>query len=87
LREGEEIEPGYSEAPHGTCRVQTVRSVSDWSHGVLTEHSIRMLVSSSSHEYVAFSTDLPSVVRAEAGCVVYDDPPAFVTAGRAEERF
>ncbi|KAF8811342.1 phospholipase D [Phlegmacium glaucopus] len=26
---------------HGTCRVQVVRSVSDWSHGVLTEHSIQ----------------------------------------------
>ncbi|KAI0295612.1 phospholipase D/nuclease [Multifurca ochricompacta] len=31
----------YSRAPHGTCRVQVVRSVSDWSHGVLTEHSIQ----------------------------------------------
>ncbi|KAI0773032.1 phospholipase D/nuclease [Trametes elegans] len=27
--------------PHGTCRVQVVRSVSDWSHGVLTERSIQ----------------------------------------------
>ena len=25
----------------GTCRVQAVRSVSDWSHGVLTERSIQ----------------------------------------------
>lgn len=25
----------------GTCNVQVVRSVSDWSHGVLTEHSIQ----------------------------------------------
>lgn len=32
-------EEGYS--PHGSCRVQVVRSVSDWSHGVLTEHSIQ----------------------------------------------
>ncbi|KAI9454483.1 phospholipase D/nuclease [Lactarius psammicola] len=31
----------YSTPPHGTCRVQVVRSVSDWSHGVLTEHSIQ----------------------------------------------
>ncbi|KAH8990383.1 hypothetical protein EDB86DRAFT_2939025 [Lactarius hatsudake] len=31
----------YSTAPHGSCRVQVVRSVSDWSHGVLTEHSIQ----------------------------------------------
>ncbi|KAI9435046.1 phospholipase D/nuclease [Lactarius indigo] len=41
-REGNE--PGdehYSTAPHGSCRVQVVRSVSDWSHGVLTEHSIQ----------------------------------------------
>lgn len=26
---------------YGTCRVQVVRSVSDWSHGVLTEDSIQ----------------------------------------------
>ena len=25
----------------GSCKVQVVRSVSDWSHGVLTEHSIQ----------------------------------------------
>jgi phospholipase D1/2 len=31
----------YSRGPRGTCRVQVVRSVSDWSHGVLTEHSIQ----------------------------------------------
>jgi phospholipase D1/2 len=34
-------EPEYTTAPHGTCRVQVVRSVCDWSHGVLTEHSIQ----------------------------------------------
>ncbi|TFK72278.1 phospholipase D [Pluteus cervinus] len=27
--------------PHGSCNVQVVRSVSDWSHGVLTEDSIQ----------------------------------------------
>ncbi|KAF8737923.1 hypothetical protein AX14_012197 [Amanita brunnescens Koide BX004] len=27
--------------PKGSCNVQVVRSVSDWSHGVLTEHSIQ----------------------------------------------
>ncbi|KAJ3482521.1 hypothetical protein NLI96_g6930 [Meripilus lineatus] len=31
----------YKTPPHGTCRVQAVRSVSDWSHGVLTERSIQ----------------------------------------------
>ncbi|KAI0703476.1 phospholipase D/nuclease [Cytidiella melzeri] len=31
----------YARPPHGTCRVQAVRSVSDWSHGVLTECSIQ----------------------------------------------
>ena len=29
----------YPRHPAGSCRVQAVRSVSDWSHGVLTEHS------------------------------------------------
>ncbi|KAI9566570.1 hypothetical protein HD554DRAFT_2025262 [Boletus coccyginus] len=38
---GDEVEPPYHPPPHGTCRVQVVRSVSDWSHGVLTEHSIQ----------------------------------------------
>ncbi|EJC99464.1 phospholipase D [Fomitiporia mediterranea MF3/22] len=31
----------YPRPPTGNCRVQVVRSVSDWSHGVLTEHSIQ----------------------------------------------
>lgn len=31
----------YGRKPWGTCRAQAVRSVSDWSHGVLTEHSIQ----------------------------------------------
>ncbi|KAF9810816.1 hypothetical protein IEO21_06796 [Rhodonia placenta] len=31
----------YPRPPNGTCRVQAIRSVSDWSHGVLTEHSIQ----------------------------------------------
>ncbi|QRV95777.1 phospholipase [Ceratobasidium sp. AG-Ba] len=33
-------EEGHS--PFGSCRVQVVRSVSDWSHGVLTENSVQM---------------------------------------------
>ncbi|KAI0086021.1 phospholipase D/nuclease [Irpex rosettiformis] len=38
----EEEDPfSYALPPHGTCRVQVVRSVSDWSHGVLTERSIQ----------------------------------------------
>jgi phospholipase D1/2 len=36
-----EDESVYSRAPHGTMNVQVVRSVSDWSHGVLTEKSIQ----------------------------------------------
>ena len=31
----------YPPHPSGSCHVQVVRSVSDWSHGVLTEHSIQ----------------------------------------------
>jgi phospholipase D1/2 len=38
---GEAVEPEYTTPPHGSCRVQVCRSVSDWSHGVLTEHSIQ----------------------------------------------
>ncbi|KAF8603406.1 phospholipase D/nuclease [Ceratobasidium sp. AG-I] len=29
-------------SPYGSCKVQVVRSVSDWSHGVLTENSVQM---------------------------------------------
>ncbi|CAL1702944.1 unnamed protein product [Somion occarium] len=39
--EEEEDPESYVRSPHGTCRVQVVRSVSDWSHGVLTERSIQ----------------------------------------------
>lgn len=39
--------------PHGTCDVQVVRSVSDWSMGTLTEHSIQnayiQLISEANH--------------------------------------
>ncbi|KAL6298141.1 phospholipase D/nuclease [Sparassis latifolia] len=31
----------YPRPPNGTCRVQVVRSVSDWSNGILTERSIQ----------------------------------------------
>ncbi|KAH9830329.1 phospholipase D/nuclease [Rhodofomes roseus] len=31
----------YPRPPNGTCRVQAVRSVGDWSNGVLTEHSVQ----------------------------------------------
>ncbi|KAI5116806.1 hypothetical protein M0805_009483 [Coniferiporia weirii] len=41
---GEEVEDDpelYPRPPTGSCRVQAIRSVCDWSHGVLTEHSIQ----------------------------------------------
>ncbi|OAX38224.1 phospholipase D/nuclease [Rhizopogon vinicolor AM-OR11-026] len=41
LEEDEIVEPPYTPPPHGSCRVQAVRSVCDWSHGVLTEHSVQ----------------------------------------------
>lgn len=34
-------DPDYPTTRNGMCNVQVVRSVSDWSHGVLTEHSIQ----------------------------------------------
>ncbi|KAG5341907.1 hypothetical protein C0989_007067 [Termitomyces sp. Mn162] len=41
-----DVESGDQDAAYpiprpGSCKVQVVRSVSDWSHGVLTEHSIQ----------------------------------------------
>ena len=47
-RVGGEPDPEYTPGPHGTCRVQVVRSVSDWSHGVLKENSIQNACSSPS---------------------------------------
>ncbi|KZO92207.1 phospholipase D [Calocera viscosa TUFC12733] len=45
--------PIEGHSPVGTCRVQVVRSVSDWSHGTLTEHSIQnayvQLIQESNH--------------------------------------
>ncbi|KAG2106164.1 uncharacterized protein F5147DRAFT_701272 [Suillus discolor] len=41
LEQDDEVEPPYTPPPHGACRVQAVRSVCDWSQGVLTEHSIQ----------------------------------------------
>ncbi|KAL5521881.1 hypothetical protein ACEPAF_1725 [Sanghuangporus sanghuang] len=38
---GNEDRDAYPPHPAGACRVQCVRSVGDWSHGVLTEHSIQ----------------------------------------------
>lgn len=40
-----EEQEGYP--PHGNTRVQVIRSVSDWSHGVLTEKSIQNACESS----------------------------------------
>lgn len=45
-RTEEEPDPVYTRGPHGTCRVQVVRSVSDWSHGVLKETSVQNACSS-----------------------------------------
>ncbi|KAJ1303942.1 hypothetical protein OPQ81_008353 [Rhizoctonia solani] len=41
--QGEDYPPDEEEghSPFGSCRVQVVRSVSDWSHGVLTEDSVQ----------------------------------------------
>ncbi len=47
----------YSRPPHGTCRVQVVRSVSDWSHGVLTEHSIQNACERKSYSLLRARTD------------------------------
>ncbi|KAF7797283.1 hypothetical protein EIP86_008478 [Pleurotus ostreatoroseus] len=43
--EEEEDPVTYARPPHGTCRVQAIRSVSDWSHGVLTEHKNQFFIS------------------------------------------
>src|ERR1700753_3738247 len=37
----EEDQITFPRPPHGTCHVQVVRSVCDWSHGVLKEASIQ----------------------------------------------
>ena len=57
LLEGEEVENDpdvYPLPPTGSCRVQAVRSVSDWSHGVLTEHSIQNACTYKSFKFLNF---------------------------------
>ncbi|CAA7264463.1 unnamed protein product [Cyclocybe aegerita] len=39
--DGDDRNRGQGRGRRGQCRVQVIRSVSDWSHGVLTEHSIQ----------------------------------------------
>lgn len=41
MDDGEAVDPTYPQPSPPGCRVQVVRSVCDWSHGVLTERSIQ----------------------------------------------
>lgn len=69
LGDYDEVEPPFPPFPHGTCRVQAVRSVCDWSHGVLTEHSIQ-------NAYI-------QLIR-EASHFVYIENQFFISSTREE---
>ncbi|KAH9021302.1 hypothetical protein EDB85DRAFT_2189711 [Lactarius pseudohatsudake] len=94
-REG--YEPGdehYSTAPHGSCRVQVVRSVSDWSHGVLTEHSIQnayiQLIREANHfifienQFFISSTKQSGPVKNQIAAALVE---RIVSAARSGRRF
>ncbi|KIY68459.1 phospholipase D/nuclease [Cylindrobasidium torrendii FP15055 ss-10] len=73
-RNDDDNEDNYHPAPHNpTCRVQVCRSVSDWSHGVLTEHSIQnayiQLINEASH-YIYIENQFFISATKEGGPVV-----------------
>ena len=62
------------------CKVQVVRSVSDWSHGVLTEHSIQNACESLSEMNIWSELTLAGDIRLirEADHFIYiGTPPPF----------
>ncbi|KAG6884869.1 hypothetical protein C0992_005680 [Termitomyces sp. T32_za158] len=69
-----EEDPAYPIPQPGSCKVQVVRSVSDWSHGVLTEHSIQNayidLIKESKHFIYIATQDGDQVVNRIAGALV-----------------
>ncbi|KAI9461871.1 hypothetical protein F5148DRAFT_1214478 [Russula earlei] len=81
----------FSKPPHGTCRVQVVRSVSDWSHGVLTEHSIQnayiqMIREASHFIYIGniSNTQQPGLVRNQIAAALVE---RIVSAARSGKKF
>ncbi|KZV71453.1 phospholipase D [Peniophora sp. CONT] len=84
----------YPLAPQGSCRVQVCRSVSDWSHGVLTEHSIqnayKQLILEANHFiyienqfFISNTQDTGVVKNTIAGALV----ERIVRAAQAGEKF
>jgi hypothetical protein len=63
----DEDEAVYGRAPHGAMNVQVVRSVSNWSHGVLTEKSIQSACEFRSPFFFIHSWDI--CVDDEGSCV------------------
>lgn len=53
-------DPESREEPWGTCRAQAVRSASQWSHGILTEHSVQNACERHKH---VFDKELADAVR------------------------
>ncbi|CAG7850914.1 Phospholipase D1 Short=PLD 1; AltName: Full=Choline phosphatase 1; AltName: Full=Meiosis-specific sporulation-specific protein 14; AltName: Full=Phosphatidylcholine-hydrolyzing phospholipase D1 [Serendipita indica DSM 11827] len=77
-----------------TCRVQVVRSISDWSHGYLTEHSIQnayiQLINEAKHFiyienqfFISNTVENAAVVNQIAGALVN----RILTAAKAGEKF
>ncbi|KIY71099.1 phospholipase D/nuclease [Cylindrobasidium torrendii FP15055 ss-10] len=74
--------PEYANPPPGaTCRVQVCRSVGDWSHGVLTEHSIQnayiQLIGEAKH-FIYIENQFFISATKEGGAVVNLIGKAFV---------
>ncbi|KAJ6550871.1 phospholipase D [Mycena vulgaris] len=90
--EEEEEEPHYAKRATPGMRVQVVRSVSDWSHGVLTEHSIQnaycKLIDEAEHfiyigSSISSTYDKDEVKNQIAGALV----KRIVRAAQADEKF
>nr|GAT61270.1 phospholipase D [Mycena chlorophos] len=87
-------EEGYARKPNPGMRVQVVRSVSDWSHGVLTEHSIQnayiKLIHDAEHfiyienQFFISATTTKDVVKNQiAGAIV----ERVIRAAQADQKF
>lgn len=82
----------HEEVPSGTARVQVVRSISDWSHGFLTEDSVQQayigLIREANHfiyienQFFITATDDTTPVKNQIGAALVERVVSAAKAGR-----
>ncbi|EMD31686.1 hypothetical protein CERSUDRAFT_127251 [Gelatoporia subvermispora B] len=88
-------EEGYPGPSRGTCRVQAIRSVSDWSHGILSEHSIQnayiQLIQEAQHyiyienQFFISSTRSDDVVKNQIAKALTEQNQFFISSTRSDD--